>query len=801
MRASFSFFQQTGRCLTLAYFVGLLTLIIIAFFIATPPKASAACAAQDTSRGQVTSNFSVPTNGTYRVWSRIQAPDSTNNSYILEIDGTTCAIVVGDNTSIPANTWTWVNYKNGSTSSYIDVSLTAGSHTMVVIGREDNVELDRVVFTTDTSCVPTGTGDNCANPPDTTPPTVSITSPVNGATVNGTSTITATASDDTALSKVEFYVDGTLKASDTVTPYSYALDTTTLTNASHTVMAKAYDTSNNSTSSTITLTVSNAAVCKSGSSTLPTTPSNLIKTTSSYTSITLSWGASTPSPGCTISGYRIFRAGSQVGTVTTGTSYTDSGLMSGTSYSYTVQAYDSGANSSAKTAISNFSTVADNVAPSIPGSFSATSSSAASVSLSWTVSTDNPNPGGVGVKAYNIYRNGASTPTYVVSSPVATSYSDTNVSASTAYSYVITSVDNNNNESAPSAVKSATTAAPTCSGTPSVPTNLHATTQTLNSITFSWNASTPSAGCTLNGYHIYRGGVFLADVTSGTAYTNTSLYPNTSYSYTIAAFDTSAHTSAQTSAVSMSTLADTVAPSTPGTVTASAVSSGKVNLAWGASSDNVAVTAYKIYRGGSLLVTLAASSRSYSDTTVIANTDYSYQISAIDGANNESSKTTASPSPVHTPVAVDTTAPTSPSSLNVPIVTAQSANIVWSSSTDNVAVAGYHIYVNGVYLADTATTSYAVSCLAPNVNYTFTITSFDNAGNTSNAATVSALSLADGLSGDLNCDQFVNSTDLFTMLRNWGQSSLLPSYGDVTGDTKINSTDLFNLLRNWGKSS
>jgi len=61
------------------------------------------------------------------------------------------------------------------------------------------------------------------------------------------------------VSKVEFYVDGALKATDTTSPYSATLDSTTLANASHALVAKAYDAANNvGTSSTVSFTISNA---------------------------------------------------------------------------------------------------------------------------------------------------------------------------------------------------------------------------------------------------------------------------------------------------------------------------------------------------------------------------------------------------------------------------------------------------------------------------------------------------------------------------------------------------------------
>ena len=97
--------------------------------------------------------------------------------------------------------------------------------------------------------------------PDTTPPTTSITAPTNGATVSGTTSVTASASDNVGVTKVEFYLDGTLTSTDTTSPYSWSWDTTTATNASHSLVSKAYDAAGNiGTSSTITVTVSNSTV-------------------------------------------------------------------------------------------------------------------------------------------------------------------------------------------------------------------------------------------------------------------------------------------------------------------------------------------------------------------------------------------------------------------------------------------------------------------------------------------------------------------------------------------------------------
>ena len=97
-------------------------------------------------------------------------------------------------------------------------------------------------------------------PGDTTPPTTSITSPANGATVSGTVAVNATASDDVAVARVEFLVDGTFAFSDGTAPYSFSWNTTTLANGSHTLRTRAVDASGNQgLGAIVTVTVNNAA--------------------------------------------------------------------------------------------------------------------------------------------------------------------------------------------------------------------------------------------------------------------------------------------------------------------------------------------------------------------------------------------------------------------------------------------------------------------------------------------------------------------------------------------------------------
>ena len=97
-------------------------------------------------------------------------------------------------------------------------------------------------------------------PADTTNPTTAITSPSNGATVSGTTTVSASASDNVGVTKVEFYVDGALAATDTSSPYSFSWNTTAATNGAHSLSSKAYDAAGNiGSSASVSVTVNNQA--------------------------------------------------------------------------------------------------------------------------------------------------------------------------------------------------------------------------------------------------------------------------------------------------------------------------------------------------------------------------------------------------------------------------------------------------------------------------------------------------------------------------------------------------------------
>ena len=97
--------------------------------------------------------------------------------------------------------------------------------------------------------------------PDTTPPTASIDSPLDGAGVSGSVVVSASATDNTGVARVEFVLDGVLQATDSTSPYQWAWNTAAVNDGSHTLQAKAYDAAGNvGESATASVTVRNAVI-------------------------------------------------------------------------------------------------------------------------------------------------------------------------------------------------------------------------------------------------------------------------------------------------------------------------------------------------------------------------------------------------------------------------------------------------------------------------------------------------------------------------------------------------------------
>src|SRR6266513_1458036 len=544
---------------------------------------------------------------------------------------------------------------------------------------------------------------------------VTITSPAPGSPVSGTVQVNASVSivGSLTVSQVQFFRDGNFIGSDSAAPYSVSWNTTGTNNGSHALTAVATDILGvRWNSNPVNVTVSNGPP---PDTTPPSVPTGLTANAVSSSQINLSWTASSDNVG--VSGYRVYRGGTQIAT-TSATSFTNTGVSASTTYSYTVAAYDAAGNVSAQSSPASATTPAppDTTPPSVPTGLTANAVSSSQINLSWTASSDN-----VGVSGYRVYRGGTQ-----IATTSATSFTNTGVSASTTYSYTVAAYDAAGNVSAQSSPASATTPAPPDTTPPSVPTGLTANAVSSSQINLSWTASSDNVG--VSGYRVYRGGTQIA-TTSATSFTNTGVSASTTYSYTVAAYDAAGNVSAQSSPASATTPAppDTTPPSVPTGLTANAVSSSQINLSWTASSDNVGVSGYRVYRGGTQIATTSATS--FTNTGVSASTTYSYTVAAYDAAGNLSAQ--SSSAIATTPAPPDTTPPTVPTGLSANAVSSSQINLSWTASSDNVGVSGYRVYRGGTQIGTPSTTSFTDTSVSASTTYSYTVAAYDAAGNVS----------------------------------------------------------------------
>ena len=186
---------------------------------------------------------------------------------------------------------------------------------------------------------------------------------------------------------------------------------------------------------------------------------------------------------------------------------------------------------------------------------------------------------------------------------------------------------------------------------------------------------------------------------------------------------------------------DTIPPTAPSNLASAAATATQVNLNWSASSDNVAVTEYKVERcvgGGCLDFTplAAVAVPQLADTAVNPSTTYRYRVRASDAAGNASAF--SSIVSVTTASAIDTTPPASPATLNA---SASSSNLVlvsWSAAVDNVGVTAYLLERcagagcgNFVQIASSGGLSYADNSVIPSTTYRYRVRAVDAAINSS----------------------------------------------------------------------
>jgi Bacterial Ig domain len=205
----------------------------------------------DTLKQQV----SIPSNATgvtLSFWLHIDTAETTTTTAV-----DTLAVQVRNSSGTVLSTlktFSNLNKNTGYQQQTFDLTSFAGQTIQVNFVGQENSSLQTSFVLDDFQLnvtTPTAT--------DTTPPTTSITAPANGATVSGTVTINATASDNVGVTQMQILIDGNLVASNTNSgSLSFSWSTPSVANGSHTIVSKAFDAAGNTgTSSTITVTVSN----------------------------------------------------------------------------------------------------------------------------------------------------------------------------------------------------------------------------------------------------------------------------------------------------------------------------------------------------------------------------------------------------------------------------------------------------------------------------------------------------------------------------------------------------------------
>ena len=186
---------------------------------------------------------------------------------------------------------------------------------------------------------------------------------------------------------------------------------------------------------------------------------------------------------------------------------------------------------------------------------------------------------------------------------------------------------------------------------------------------------------------------------------------------------------------------DTQSPTTPTNLTASAISSSQINLSWTQGTDNIGVTGYRVYRGGTQVA--SPSTTSYSDTGLSPSTTYSYTVAAVDGAGNVSVQSTSASATTQAPPPPDTQAPTTPTNLSVTAQSSSQINLSWTASTDNVGVTGYRVErctgascTTFSQISTPSSTTYNDTGLAANTTYRYRVRAVDAAGNLSGYSSI-----------------------------------------------------------------
>ncbi len=298
--------------------------------------------------------------------------------------------------------------------------------------------------------------------------------------------------------------------------------------------------------------------------TQPAAPAGLSGQAIGPTEVQLNWQPNTESD---LAGYIIYRNNTEIARVdNNATSYTDSGLVPGTTYTYGIKAY----NTSGLTSDMSNTVTVTTPKPPAPTNLTVSNITTTGATVTWDPVS--------GAESYNVYLNDFLYAAYVTG----TSYNITGLDPATSYTVRVTAVISN--VEGESATTSFTTYDQSAPVPPAPPSGFTAQATDPTQVRINWN---PNTEPDLAGYIIYRNNTEIARVDSSTTtYTDSGLTPNTSYTYGIKAYNTSNLTS------DMRTVqVTTPKPPAPTNLTVSNVTTTGATVTWdpvpGAESYNV----------------------------------------------------------------------------------------------------------------------------------------------------------------------------------------------------------------------
>ncbi len=266
---------------------------------------------------------------------------------------------------------------------------------------------------------------------------------------------------------------------------------------------------------------------------------------------------------------------------------------------------------------------------------------------------------------------------------------------------------------------------------PSIPQNLLVESVTSDTVSLSWDASTDNIG--VAGYRVYRDKQLVQEV-QGEQFTDTGLTEDTEYTYEVRAFDIAGNQSEASNEVfaRTSVSVDDEAPTIPLNLKVENVTTDTVSLSWGASTDNIGVAGYRVYRDKQLVQEVQG--EQFTDTGLTEDAEYTYEVRAFDAAGNQSE--VSNRINVRTKGIVDHKPPTTPMNVRATVVTENKVTLLWEASSDESGIRSYQVYRNSILVGSLPgdTLSYTDTNLSEKTKYYYTITACDHAGNVSVAS-------------------------------------------------------------------